>query len=237
MNHSEYREDVDKLSAHIEPAFYFGLGKDRKLPEHTNHSHTSNSFEYRLKNSPSDLSCHLQRIQFFASEKNNAGLFASICDLFIILGPQGLPLRQRLFTSCKRALDQEQAEYLESHLTEKTLTADTSTLPDGCFFKEQVFELIEPETETQAATETKAPEDILHIAESYIENSQFDTALEYMQEHLTQNPKNKALTLKLISLYKALNCAEKFQNAYTTFSNNVTTSLYWNDAKQHFSSQ
>ena len=237
MIHSEYREDVEKLSDYIEPAFYFGIAKDRKLPDHANHTHTENSFEYRLKSSPNDLSCHLQRLQFFASEKNSDGLFTSICDLFIVLGSQGLPLRQRLVASCKRALNQQQTEFLESHLTEKTLSADSDTLPDACFFKAQSFELIEPETETPATTETKEPEDVLHIAESYIENSQFDTALEYMQEHLTQNPKNKALTLKLISLYKALNCADKFKNAYTKFSDNVTTSLYWNDAKQHFSGQ
>jgi len=236
MIHSEYREDVDMLSDHIEPTFYFGLGKDIKLPEHTDHPHTTNSFEYRLKSSPNDLSCHLQRIQFFATEKNRTGLFISICDLFIVLGTQGKALRQRLVDASKRALDQQQVEFLEAHLTEK-LAADTEALPGSCLFKERSCQLIKPETPTRSAGETEAPEDVLHIAESYIENSQFDTALEYMQKHLLQNPKNKALTLKLISLYKALNCADKFQNAYTKFSNNVTTSLYWNDAKQHFTSQ
>ncbi len=235
MIHSKHREDIETFKHPIEPVFYFGLNKDRKLPDHVNPAHTTNSFEYRLKQSPRDLSCHLQRIQFFIDNKNNTKLFASICDLFIILQAQGLPLRQRLFTFYRRALNQQQVDFLQSHLTEKHLTANTPALPDNCFFKEQSFELIEPDV--QPSTETKAPEDVLYIAESYIENSQFDTALEYMQQHLEQGPKNKALTLKLISLYKALNYADKFHSAYEKFSKNVATSLYWNDAKQHFLKQ
>ncbi len=235
MIHSEYKEDVDKLNDYIEPVFYFGLNKDRKLPAHISPSHAANNFEYHLKKKPNDLSCHLQRIQFCISCKNRTELFTALCDLFIILGTQGLALRQRLFASCKPALNHEQIEFLQSSLTEKKLTAETEALPDNCFFKKQPFELLE--LKTHSTRETKTPEDVLHIAESYIENSQFDTALEYMQTHLEQNPKNKALTLKLISLFKALGCADKFHKAYEKFSKNVTTSLYWNDARQKFSNQ
>jgi len=236
MMHSEYREDFDKASELIASAFNFDPDKNCTLPDHISNSHTANSFEYRLKSFPNDLSCHLQRIQVFATEKNKTGLFISICDLFIVLGTQRLSLRQRLVASCKAVLDKQQTAFLELYLTEK-LAADTDALPGSCLFKERSSQLSEPETETQIVSKTKAPEDVLYIAESYIKNSQFDTALKYMQKQLLKNPKNKALTIKLISLYKALNCTDKFQNAYTKFSNNVTTSLYWKNAKQHFTSQ
>jgi len=226
---------MENLDDFIEPVFYLGLNKDRKLPAGINPVQAFNSFEYKLKQKPNDLSCHLQRIQFSISEKNRDELFASICDLFIVLGEQGLALRQRLFSTCKKVLSQEQIALIEAHMAEKLLSADIKSLPDNCFFKKEAVELIE-QTTTPNST-AKDNEDVLYIAESYIENSQFDTALEYMQEHLEQGPKNKALTLKLINLYKALNCADKFQSAYEKFSNNVATSLYWNDAKQHFSNQ
>lgn len=232
MNPSECKSDIDNLNDYIEPGFYLGLNKDRKLPAGINPAHVLNSFEYRLKNNPKDLSSHLQRIQFSASDKNRSELFAAICDLFIVLGKQGLPLRQRLFDTCSKALDQKQIALLKAHLTEKRLSADNEALPDNCHFKKTSLKVVE---QTECANpETEGSEDILLIAESYIENSQFDTALEYMHEHLEQGSKNKALTLKLISLYKALNCADKFHSAYEKFSNNVATSLYWNDAKQHF---
>lgn len=235
MNPSPCKSDIEYLNDYIEPGFYLGLNKDQKLPAGASPVHAFNSFEYRLKQNPCDLSCHLQRIQFSISDKNRSELFASICDLFIILGKQGHPLRQRLFDTCSKVLNQKQVALIKAHLAEKHLSADNESLPDNCHFKKESLKIVEPTK--QANPETEGSEDILHIAESYIENSQFDTALEYMHEHLEQNQKNKALTLKLISLYKALNCTDKFHSAYEKFSKNIATSLYWNDAKQHFSNQ
>ena len=235
MNSSPCKSNTEYLNDYIEPGFYLGLNKNRKLPAGTNTVHGFNSFEYKLKQSPRDLSCHLQRIQFSISDKNRSELFASICDLFIILGKQGQPLRQRLFDTCSRALNQKQLILIKAHLAEKHLSADSESLPDNCHFKKESLKIAETTERKNSVTE--GSEDILHIAESYIENSQFDTALEYMHQHLEQNQKNKALTLKLISLYKALNCTDKFHSAYEKFSKNAATSLYWNDAKQHFSDQ
>ena len=70
-----------------------------------------------------------------------------------------------------------------------------------------------------------------------IENSQFDTALDYMLTQLGQDPENEKLTEKLLSIYKALDYTNKFQSAYNKFSNNLATSKYWNDMKQYFLNQ
>jgi tetratricopeptide (TPR) repeat protein len=235
MNPSESNRNIENLNDFIEPSFYLGMNRDCKLPDDTDPSHAFNSFEYYLKQTPNDLSCHLQRLQFCISNKNRDALFASICDLFIVLGGQGLALRQRLFNTYSKVFTREQLALLSAHLAEDGLSENNESLPDGCFFKKEAVALLE---QTKPSfSETKNGENILYIAESYIENSQFDTALEYMHEHLAQSPKNKALTLRLISLYKALNCADKFHSAYEKFSDNVATSLYWNDAKQHFLNQ
>ncbi len=127
----------------IEPAFYFGLNKSRKLPVYMVPECVINSFEYTLRRSPNDLSCHLQRIQFYMSGKNKDELFAAICDLFIILGTRGQPLRQRMLTYCKKALDQCQVEVLDSHLDGAHLTENSNFLPGKCFFKKDHVELIE----------------------------------------------------------------------------------------------
>jgi len=235
MDYFEHKNDTDTLSGFIEPIFYFGLNKSRHLPAGINPTHTLNNFKYTLKEKPSDLSCHLQRIQFSILEQDKEALFAAVCDLFIVLGPLGIPLRKRLFSFCRKILDSKQAEIINSHLAEKHLTSDHTSLPDNCFFKKAQFELTQ--SHDCSAPGTHNSENILDIAESYIENSQFDTALEYMHSCLEKNPEDKALTIKLLALYRALNYADKFQNAYKKFSNNVTTSVYWNDAKQYFLNQ
>lgn len=232
MNPSESNINIENLNNFIEPGFYLGLNKGSKLPVGIDKTHTFNSFEYRLKQNPNDLSCHLQRIQFCILNKNRNALFASICDLFIILGSQGLALRQRLLDTYRSVLTRDQIALISTHLTERGLRDNNESLSLDCFFKKDRTELLEPGE--VSISEAKDDENILNIAESYIENSQFDTALEYMQKHLKHGKKSKALTLKLISLYKALNYTDKFHSAYDEFSSNVATSLYWNDAKQYF---
>jgi hypothetical protein len=173
------------------------------------------------------------------SEKNRDKLFAAICDLFIILGPLGLPLRQRLFIYCKKALNQKQTEILNSHLGETYLTSGFVSLPDNCFFKKTPVELIElcDYSSADIQYQSQDNEDVLHVAESYIENSQFETALNYMLTQLEQDPENKELTKKLLSIYKALDYANEFQGAYNKLSNYSATSEYWNDMKQYFLNQ
>ena len=237
MNHSvdNNNNDINKFSDLVEPIFYFGLKKSRKIPGYIKPERAFNCFEYSLKLNPNNLSCHLQRIQFSMSEKNRDELFAAICDLFIILGPLGLPLRQRLFAYCKNRLDQNQTEILSSFLVEKHLTSNTASLPDNCFFKKRPVELTA--LSDCSGPDSQEPEDVLHVAESYIENSQFDTALEYMLTHLEQNPENEELTVKLLGLYKALGYRDEFQRAYNKFSNHSATSQYWDDMKQYFLNQ
>ena len=237
MDHAINKDSIDTniIGDFIEPVFYFGLNKNRKLPAAINPVHAFNCFEYMLKQNPNNLSLHLQRIQHSMSEKNRDELFAATCDLFIILGPLGLPLRQRLFIYCKKALNQNQSEILSSHLGEIYLTSSFAALPDNCLFKKPPFELIEQCD--YSTPDSQDHEDVLHVAESYIENSQFDSALDYMLTQLEQDPENEELTVKLLSLCKALDYANEFHSAYNKFSNHSATSKYWNDMKQYFSNQ
>jgi len=240
MLYSIKKNNIDNVTALTEPVFYFGLKKNNKIPESLLMNRGLNYFEYSLKQNPKDLSAHLQRIQFvFAepgfSESGNEDLFAALCDLFIILGSQGLPLRQRLFAYSKSKLDKNQIDLLTHHLTDNYLTSDISYLSNKCFFKKNPLELIN--LRNKSKPKQQEFEDILHTSDSYIENSQFDIALEYMIKHLEQNPDNKPLTIKLISLYKALGNANDFQNTYNRFANNSITSRYWDDAKQYFLKQ
>lgn len=234
MNES-INNHADGLSAFIEPVFYFGLKKSSKIPDCLAPKCAFNFFEYRLKQNPKDLSCHLQRVRFALSEKNKDEVFAAICDLFIILGALGLPLRQRLFAGCKKVLDQQQIEMLSRYLTDDVLSSKLSFLPNNCFFKERPVDLIQ--LCDRSIHDVKECEDIMRAANSYIENSQLNTALEYMITHLEQDPENEELAVKLIMLYKALGYTNEFQKAYTKFENHLMTSRYWDAAKQYYLNQ
>jgi len=236
MNHTAFNSsDTSQFNNHVEPVFYSSLNKNKKLPVYLDSVHVFNFFEYALKKKPNDLSCHIQRIEFSISEKNTNELYSALCDLFIVLGPLGLPLRKRLFSCCKKYLTQYHIKLLSSYLGDQFLTNNMALLPDSCFFKKLPFDVVE--FGVHLIPESKGDEDVLYIAESYIENSQFETALEYMLNKLERDPENVELTKKLLSTFKALDYKKEFQNAYDRFSKNSATSEYWHEMNQYFLKQ
>ena len=221
----------------IEPMFYFGLQKKNQIPEQLTTEQIHNYFEYSLKANPNDLSRHLQRIQFAINNTCETDLFAALCDLFITLGTLGEPLRLRLLRLSKKKLKPEHLQLLLQHMKDDRLKNEQKLLPQTCLFQNKAIDLIKiciRDNSTEGSKQSQSIDEIIHTADSYIENSQFETALDYMLRQLEQDPENEDLTIKLISLYKALNYFMQFKDGYEKFANNLLTSRYWDDAKQYF---
>lgn len=230
-----YSKNSD-FATSIEPAFYFGLNKESQVPDALSAEKVANYFEYSLKKNPKDLSRHIQRVEYALTRNSESSLFAALCDLFIILGRLGEPLRKRLLRLSKKKLQKSHLQILIHQLknTQIDLSSEVSILPENCLFRKESIELLNTCKRTETQPETQSSDDILHTADSYIENSQFDTALDYMTDHLMQDMDNEELTIKLISLFKALTYKDKFHEAYDQFANNLLTSRYWDEAKQYF---
>lgn len=224
--------NTDQLISVADPFFYFGLEKNTPISHSLNAAHIKHFFEYSLKQNPNNLSCHMQRIKFALHKKNHHEFFAALCDLFIILDQQGLSLRQRLFTYAQKKLPQEQVEILSAYLTDKKITDDAEFLPELCFFKKEIIELLT--IASHADDKKQTIEDTLHTIESYIKHSQFDAAEDCILSLLKNDPENELLTIKLIDLYKALNYTDKFNQAYEEFADCLLTSSYWDEANQYF---
>ncbi len=217
----------------IEPAFYYGLKHINAENNALELSQAMNYFEYSLRKDPKDLSRHLQRVQFFLKTKYSHELYAALCDLFIILGSLGMALRTRLLQLSKSKLSKQQIKVLVAYINNDSLAAELYRLPNHCYFKTK--KPIKLKLYESSKSEIIKTEDVMATADSYIENSQFDTALEYMTMHLINDQENEQLTIKLISLYKALNYRDNFNKAYSKFSNTLLTSRYWDEAKHYFS--
>lgn len=227
-------------ASYFEPAFYFassnkGFRQQISMKSNFLPDSLAGFFEYQLRQKPDNLNCHLQRIEFFLYRKKINPAFSALCDLFIILGDSGQALRRRLWQSTQNYLDLQQQQILKPALNNK-LKNNNPLLPSDCLFKNNPITLLSNiiqnnNSEHHTYTEN---EDILITINSYIENSQFDAALEYMTEHLQQEPDNKALTSKLISLYQAMDMKQEFAQAYDQFANQESTTQLWRDAQQRF---
>lgn len=245
MNVSKNKPDIEQYAAITEPVFYFGLEKNKSIPRSMEPLRLKNYFEYTLKQNPENLACHLQRIKFSLQQNNQNEIFAALCDLFIILDQQGQALRQRLFDYVQDKLSPEQIELLAKHLNDNglnnglnnDLSNASEACSEHCLFKQQETHLFELETQIDSASDTAAPESIedsVQAIESYIEHSQFDMAEEYLIKLLNNDPENEALTIKAISLYKALDSFALFNQAYLQFSNCLLTSRHWEEAHHYF---
>jgi hypothetical protein len=217
----------------MEPAFYYGIKHINAENNALELFQATNYFEYSLKKNPKDLSRHLQRVQFFLKTKYSHELYAALCDLFIVLGGLGIALRTRLLQLSKSKLSKQQIKVLVAHINDDSLGAELYTLPNHCYFKKKKLDKLKLYESSES--EILKIEDVMATADSYIENSQFNTALDYMEKHLISDQENEELTIKLISLYKALNYRDEFNQAYKVFSNTLVTSRHWDEAKHYFS--
>jgi len=221
----------------LDPTFYFGSSNNLNKVSNKQVSlkadflpdSMASFFEYQLWEKPDNLSCHLQRIQFFLYRKHFNQAFSALCDLFIILGHSGQALRQRLWHSAQSTLNKQQNSFLELALNNKIDDADPF-LPEDCLFKNNAMNLLS----NFVSTDNDNQNDILLITDSYIENSQFTEAQEYLNQQLQQDPDNEALTVRLIHLYQVLNLPDEFNQAYQSFADNLLTAQLWNEAKQFF---
>ncbi|HHO59182.1 MAG TPA: hypothetical protein ENJ64_02990 [Thiotrichales bacterium] len=168
----------------------------------------------------------MQRIHYFATEQDRDALFAAMCDLFIVLGDNGEPLRARLFEQYRRCLQPRQAECLQAFTGSRGLRDDLAFLPGECLFRKSS---VEPVCLSAPALRTVA-EDPLSVADSYIENSQFDMAVDYMRSQLEKNSASEAMTMKLIELYRATGNTAALARDAEKFSKNKTLSPLWQAA-------
>lgn len=232
MNQSSNQNTIENLTSSIEPCFYSNFNDTHEILNCLSYDHALNHFEYILRRNSKNLLFHLRRIQLTLLKQNKEHLFAALCDLFFILGRLGLPLRKRMLYQSKQHLDDRQIELLCHGFKQNSSTSENNTLPEHSFLKKESLELLDMCQKQRS--EHESLENITEIVNSYVENSQFDIALEYLTEQLDMDPENESLTQELIKLYKMLDSKSKFQIAYDKYADHLMTSKYWDDAMQHF---
>jgi len=232
VNQSNNQNTIKNLSFSIEPCFYSNLNDTHDILNYLSYKRSLNYFEYILRKNSKNLLCHVQRIQLTLLKQNKEHLFAALCDLFLILDKFGLPLRKRMLYQSKKYLDNKQIEFLSCGFKQNSSTTEIDTLPEHSFFKKESVELLD--MCQNKMPEPDSLENITETVSSYVENSQFDIALEYLTEQLDMDPVNEPLTLELIKLYKMLDSKSEFKIAYDKYADHLITSKYWDDAMQHF---
>lgn len=109
-------------SKHVLPQF-FDTGCQQHSPEH---------LAKRIARNPRDLRVHTQRVLAFHQRQRAEPCYASLVDLFAVLGERGIELRRNLLHKCRDTITLGQYDFLSSHIEKGLLDKDILTnMPIG----------------------------------------------------------------------------------------------------------
>ena len=192
----------------IEPVFF--MTDDLSLYPKTPYpvAVISRHLSYQIIKNPNDFRSHIQRIYLLLQQQNTNAVYGALFDLFLVLGPNGLALRQRMLFNAQSLLTELDFNTLQQTL-ESGLTADIdiskpiqAVLSKGLSANHHFIEKIEQLNQTFS----NAAEEATH----YVEYGQFDQARSVLEEAIIVTPRQLELHHDLLEIFQKTQDAEQF---------------------------
>lgn len=178
---------------------------------------------------PEDLRSHLQRINLCLQQRDREGTYGALLDLFIVLGPKGLPLRRRIFRSTLRLLNKEQyrafLQHMDAgvHATAVMPSARCSMLSKGLTGTSHLV--------INEVTEEDFQRDPLIEAREHLEYGQVEEARELLEEAVLMEPWRTDLQSDLLEIYRHTRDRKNFDAMRERLeAANIPVSDAWLDA-------
>lgn len=154
----------------------------------------------QVARAPGDLCRHIQRINLFLQQEAGEETYGALLDLFIVLGPKGLPLRWRMLRAAKHCLSTEQYQALRQHLESGVHATDAmpiggnSMLSKGLTGSNQlvVNEAVAAELERDPLVESR----------EHLEYGQVEEARELLEKAVLEEPWRGDLQTELLEIYR-----------------------------------
>jgi len=153
----------------------------------------------QVARSPGDLCSHVQRINLFLQQGAGDEIYSALLDLFIALGPKGLPLRWRMLGTARHALSLEQFQALREGLEPGIQAADAMPVGAGSMLSKGLTgsnRLVVNQTDT-----AEQQRDPLIEAREYLEYGQLEEARELLEQAVLKEPQRRDLQLELLEIY------------------------------------
>lgn len=98
----------------MDAVFFVGQGHTLGLPAWYPVARMEDHLVQCLLRNPHDLTCHVRRVHLWLNQPGFDGLAAALTDLFLVLGPNGTDLRQRLLAQADGRLPVGIREFLRA---------------------------------------------------------------------------------------------------------------------------
>lgn len=149
---------------------------------------------------PTNLRCHIQRINLFITKKDDESLYGSLLDLFIILGDRGYPLRDRMLKNARPVICKECYKFLHQHL-KSGLTSKNSVI----FSQTSILInslTASPPLIKRISSSTATTQDPIEEACDHLEYGQVDAARQVLESAIKNRPNRIELYQELLEIYK-----------------------------------
>ena len=154
----------------------------------------------QVARSPGDLCSHVQRINLFLQQAAGDETYGALLDLFIALGPKGLPLRWRMLGAARHALSHAQFHALRQRLESGIEATDAMPVGGSPMLSKGLTgsnRLVVNQTDTQ-----EQHRDPLIEAGEYLEYGQLEEARELLEKAVLKEPLRGDLQLELLEIYR-----------------------------------
>ena len=197
------------MDVHSEPAFSLACDRGIVVSGDEDPGRAADFLAHAIARQPANLRRHVQRINLCFKHSDQSALGAALLDLFIGLGANGRPLRERLLKKCDAVLDPAIHAFLQQHLS--TGLAATDALPDMADSMLSKGITGDATAIIVAAGENPSDRDYVAEAQSYIEYDQLELAQSTLEEGILQQPGQLQLHQDLLELYQYTDDRDAFR--------------------------
>ncbi|MDJ0911382.1 MAG: hypothetical protein QNI99_19515 [Woeseiaceae bacterium] len=170
--------------------------------------------EQRIARNPRDLLSHVRRLYLANALEDADAIAGALTDLFLVLGKEGIRLRQRMLILVGSRLAPEQLAFFNSHL-ERGLDGSEAmpATPQSRLSKRL---LGTTKIVTRAETDNSAAQNPVQLARDSIANGHHDVAQAVLEGALESDPGDRQVSEALLALYSNLDLRDSFTKTYTS---------------------
>jgi hypothetical protein len=186
--------------SHFESAFHHNDQCDCSPGSHNWANESKAYLAHAVTREPKALRLHIERILLHA-ETGDPAILGALCDLFLILGEKGLPLRRRMLALARPLLSTIHYQTLKRQLNKgECNTSYLQTLCSGAVLSEcttGTTQLIRKQARTN-----EVEEDPLETASELLEQGQTALAQKTLEQALLASPDRLELHFALLDIYR-----------------------------------
>ncbi len=164
-------------------------------------SDVADIISHAIARAPTNLRCHIQRINLFITTKDEDRLYGALLDLYIILADQGYLLRKRMLKNARSLIRKEYFDVLNHHLksglsVNKGVIFSSTSILSG--------ELAPPHLLIKRLdSAVQAPQqDPIEEACDHLEYGQVDAARQVLEKAIKNAPDRNDLYQELLEIYR-----------------------------------